>query len=191
MLSLLDYPSLCSSGQNLTALSTAAGKNLTAVRSSHSLTETVNLGTVTTAGLIGTLHMVYTSCQNHICSTALRPQQRITIDHNWSFYCIITESSPQVNYYFPDFYKRMANKKNCCLSVQKPSTTVSFREVAHTGVGIRIPCRQRRRSALHCKRERIATPACGLVRNDTCGVNDCITKLSFRVINHFQLSIVN
>ena len=50
-------------GQNLAALSTAAGENLAAVGSSHSLTETVNLGTMTTAGLIGTLHK-YTSCQN-------------------------------------------------------------------------------------------------------------------------------
>ena len=50
-------------GQNLAALSTAAGENLAAVGSSHSLTETVNLGTMTTAGLIGTLHE-YTSCQN-------------------------------------------------------------------------------------------------------------------------------
>ena len=62
---LLGYPKSCRSGrQDLAALCTAAGKNLTAVRSSHSLTETVNLGTVTTAGLIGTLHMVYTSSQN-------------------------------------------------------------------------------------------------------------------------------
>ena len=50
-------------GQNLAALSTAAGENLAAVGSSHSLTETVNLGTMTAAGLIGTLHD-YTSCQN-------------------------------------------------------------------------------------------------------------------------------
>ena len=52
-----------SGGQNLAALSTAAGENLAAVGSSHSLAETVNLGTMTTAGLIGTLHE-YTSCQN-------------------------------------------------------------------------------------------------------------------------------
>ena len=45
-------------GQNLAALCTAAGQNLTAVGSSHSLTETVNLGTVTLAGLIGTLHYI-------------------------------------------------------------------------------------------------------------------------------------
>ena len=45
-------------GQNLAALGTAAGENLAAVGSSHSLTETVDLGTVTAAGLIGTLHLV-------------------------------------------------------------------------------------------------------------------------------------
>ena len=43
--------------QNLTALGTAAGENLAAVGSSHSLTETVHLGSVATAGLIGTLHV--------------------------------------------------------------------------------------------------------------------------------------
>ena len=54
-------PGICTSGgQNLAALSTAAGQNLTAIGSSHSLTETVNLGTMTTAGLVGTLHK-YTS----------------------------------------------------------------------------------------------------------------------------------
>ena len=46
-------------GQNLAALSTAAGQNLTAVGSSHSLTETVNLGTMTLGGLIGTLHEIH------------------------------------------------------------------------------------------------------------------------------------
>jgi len=49
-------PKSNSGRQNLAALCTATGKNLAAVGSSHSLTETVNLGTVTTAGLIGTLH---------------------------------------------------------------------------------------------------------------------------------------
>ena len=56
-------------GQNLAALCTAAGQNLTAVGSSHSLTETVNLGAVTAAGLIGTLHYI-TPPVNSICSTA-------------------------------------------------------------------------------------------------------------------------
>ena len=56
------YPRSCSSGgQNLAALCTAAGQNLAAVGSSHSLTETVNLGTMTAAGLVGTLHNTYTS----------------------------------------------------------------------------------------------------------------------------------
>ena len=55
-------PLTCSSGgQNLAALSTAAGQNLTAVGSSHSLTETVDLGTMTAAGLVGTLHNTFTS----------------------------------------------------------------------------------------------------------------------------------
>ena len=36
-----------------------SGQNLAAVGSSHSLAETVNLGTVTAAGLIGTLHGVH------------------------------------------------------------------------------------------------------------------------------------
>ena len=70
---------LRSGGQNLAALGTAAGKHLAAVGSSHSLTETVNLGTVTAAGLIGTLHLVYTSCQNHLCSTAGKLQQHILL----------------------------------------------------------------------------------------------------------------
>ena len=45
-------------GQKLAALCTAAGENLTAVGSSHSLAETVNHGAVTAAGLVGTLHVV-------------------------------------------------------------------------------------------------------------------------------------
>ena len=57
-------------GQNLAALCTAAGQNLTAVGSSHSLTETVDLGTMTTAGLVGTLHS-FTPPVNSICSTAI------------------------------------------------------------------------------------------------------------------------
>ena len=48
-----------SGGQNLAALCTAAGQNLTAIGSSHSLPETVNLGTVTVAGLVGTLHGIH------------------------------------------------------------------------------------------------------------------------------------
>ena len=56
---LVVYPSSNSGGQNLAALGTAAGENLAAVGSSHSLAETMNFGSVTTAGLIGTLHSVH------------------------------------------------------------------------------------------------------------------------------------
>ena len=49
----------CLGGQNLAALGTAAGENLTAVGSCHSLAEAMNLGTVTAAGLVGTLHWVH------------------------------------------------------------------------------------------------------------------------------------
>ena len=44
-------------GQNLAALCAAASQNLAAVGGSHSLTETVDLGTMTIAGLVGTLHL--------------------------------------------------------------------------------------------------------------------------------------
>ena len=47
------------SRQDCTTLCTTAGQNLTAVSSSHSLTETVDLGSVTAAGLIGTLHGIH------------------------------------------------------------------------------------------------------------------------------------
>ena len=57
-----------SGGQNLAALCTTAGQNLTAVGSSHSLPETVDLGSVTAAGLIGTLHGIHLLNSN-ICST--------------------------------------------------------------------------------------------------------------------------
>ena len=46
-----------SSGQNLAALGTTAGKNLAAVCSSHSLAETMDLCAVTLSGLIGTQHL--------------------------------------------------------------------------------------------------------------------------------------
>ena len=45
-------------GQNLAATCTTTGQNLTAVGGSHSLAETVNLGTMTLGGLVGTLHYV-------------------------------------------------------------------------------------------------------------------------------------
>ena len=57
---------LCLRRKNLAALSTAAGKNLTAVGSSHSLPETVNLGSVATAGLIGTLHICTPPVKSHM-----------------------------------------------------------------------------------------------------------------------------
>ena len=54
--------------QNLAALCTTASQNLAAVSGSHSLTETVDLGTMTLGGLVGTLHVVNNSFQNHLCS---------------------------------------------------------------------------------------------------------------------------
>ena len=62
--------SLCSGGQNLTALSAAAGENLAAVSSSHSLAEAMNLGTVALSGLIGTLHSVHLLYDETLCSAA-------------------------------------------------------------------------------------------------------------------------
>ena len=52
------YPNIVlSGGQDLTTLCAAASQNLVAVGGSHSLTETVELGTMTIAGLVGTLHL--------------------------------------------------------------------------------------------------------------------------------------
>ena len=87
-------------GQNLAALGTAASQNLTTIGSSHSLTETVNLGTMTTAGLIGTLHEVTPPVISRLCSTVFRPQQHILKDHNWSCYGIIAEKCKKVNLFF-------------------------------------------------------------------------------------------
>ena len=64
MLMLLGYQSLRLGRQNLAALCTTTGKNLAAVGSSHSLPETMNLGTMAAAGLVGTLHSVYTSLKS-------------------------------------------------------------------------------------------------------------------------------
>ena len=58
------------SRQNLTALCTTASQNLAAVCGSHSLTETVDLGAMTLGGLVGTLHVVNNSFQNHLCSAS-------------------------------------------------------------------------------------------------------------------------
>ena len=44
--------------QNLAALGTTTSQNLAAVCGSHSLAETVDLGTMTLSGLVGTLHVV-------------------------------------------------------------------------------------------------------------------------------------
>ena len=52
-----------SGGQNGSALCAAAGKNLAAVRGSHSLAETMDLCAMALSGLIGTQHLVYTSCK--------------------------------------------------------------------------------------------------------------------------------
>lgn len=108
--SLLGAYSVCfdlrtgaSGGQNLAALRTTAGQNLTAVGSSHSLAETMNLGTVTTAGLIGTLHNTYTSCQKSICST-------VRFDRSNTNFVTFTVTPDHYNrktqfgqYLFPDF----------------------------------------------------------------------------------------
>ena len=72
---------LRSGRQNLAALCTTAGQNLAAVGSGHSLTETVDLGTMTTAGLIGTLHVVYTSLKSLMLDSRNRPQQHIIRDY--------------------------------------------------------------------------------------------------------------
>ena len=69
MLMLLGYQSLRLGRQNLAALCTTTGKNLAAVGSSHSLTETVNLAAVTTAGLIGTLHVVHLLSKSHMLNS--------------------------------------------------------------------------------------------------------------------------
>ena len=57
--------------QNLAALGTAAGENLAAVGSSHSLTETVDLGSVATAGLIGTLHGIHLLSNSHMLDSQI------------------------------------------------------------------------------------------------------------------------
>ena len=84
MLMLLGYQSLRLGRQNLAALCTAAGKNLAAVGSSHSLTETVNLGTVTAAGLVGTLHdRIHLLSKSHMLNS-----QRTIATHNNRLYIV-------------------------------------------------------------------------------------------------------
>jgi hypothetical protein len=53
------FAALRSGGQNLAALGTTTSQNLTAVGGSHSLAETMDLGTMALGGLIGTLHPVH------------------------------------------------------------------------------------------------------------------------------------
>lgn len=53
------HPILRLRGDDGSALCTAAGKDLTAVGGSHSLSETVDFGSVTLSGLIGTQHGVH------------------------------------------------------------------------------------------------------------------------------------
>ena len=102
-----------SGGQNLAALCTAAGQNLTAVGSGHSCAETVDLGTVALGGLIGTLHFGYTSCKNRLCSTVGRPQQHIVFDYTKSYWGIIAEKMRQVNTFFKNLQiKKQARPKS-------------------------------------------------------------------------------
>ena len=75
---------LLSSGQNLAALGTTASQNLTAVCGSHSLTETVDLGTMTLSGLVGTLHVVTPPNKISYARQTVWLQQHIMIDHRWS-----------------------------------------------------------------------------------------------------------
>ena len=112
------HASLQLGGQNLAATCTTTGQNLTAVGSCHSLTETVNLGTVTTAGLIGTLHVEYTSCFNYLCSTVRRPQQHIVVDYHNPYLLSITQKCGLVNPFFRDFQKifdwNQCDRKHIC-----------------------------------------------------------------------------
>ena len=70
-----------SGGQNLAALCAAAGQNLAAIGSRHSLPETVDLGTMTLAGLVGTLHLHTPPVKiNMLDSRKIRPQRDIITD---------------------------------------------------------------------------------------------------------------
>ena len=88
---------LHSSRQDLAALGTAAGKYLATVGSSHSLPETVNLGSVTPTGLIGTLQCNTPPVFHMLDSlmAAATHSARIYIR-----YGIITEITGQVNHFF-------------------------------------------------------------------------------------------
>ena len=88
------HASLQLGGQNLAATCTTTGQNLTAVCSCHSLTETVDLGTMTAAGLIGTLHVEYTSCFSlSMLDRPEDPQQHIVLDYHKS---ILAEYNPKM-----------------------------------------------------------------------------------------------
>ena len=69
------------SRQNLAALCTTASQNLAAVSGSHSLTETVDLGTMTLGGLVGTLHVVTPPNKISYARQTYGLQQHILIDH--------------------------------------------------------------------------------------------------------------
>jgi hypothetical protein len=97
-------PNFKSGRQNLAALGTTAGQNLAAVGSSHSLTETVDLGTMTAAGLVGTLHsdtppMMKFYAQYRRC----RHSNPCFYGTTQSYRCIITENGSKVNHFFHDF----------------------------------------------------------------------------------------
>ena len=97
-------PNSKSGRQNLAALGTTAGQNLAAVGSSHSLTETVDLGTMTAAGLVGTLHsdtppMMKFYAQYRRC----RHSNPCFYGTTQSYRCIITEKVHLVNHFFHDF----------------------------------------------------------------------------------------
>ena len=82
---VIQLHNLRSGRQDLTALGTAAGKHLAAVGSSHSLTETVNLGAVTAAGLIGTLHNF---CTPPVKSLMFDSQNLAAATHNNRLYIV-------------------------------------------------------------------------------------------------------
>ena len=75
----------CLRRQNLTTLCTAAGQNLAAVGSSHSFPETVDLGSVATAGLIGTLHLCTPPCK----FTYARQPKTAAATHNYRPYMVM------------------------------------------------------------------------------------------------------
>ena len=80
-LAVIQLPMLRSGRQDLTALGTAAGKHLAAVGSSHSHPETVDLGSVATAGLIGTLHSGTPPVKFTYARQPNWPQQHILSDY--------------------------------------------------------------------------------------------------------------